>query len=403
MNISKARFGLAFALPALFLLAPEFLVAQDKSAQSDQPKAGALAPFGIPLDAPLGQVVAVLDKCTTSINGLVSESGWELRHHRIRDAIGRACSDLSSTEKEEAMTRFDSKIRFHTCTYKEQNQYLYPDSLNRLARIWPLAANHFEVCNSEFFLECDALPEMKANGFSKCYIYFSSFDQEEPKSFMVCLCGGRSLFDDEKAARDATFMATLQKKYGMPRIYYPVSSKEDEDLKNWDPSMAEGLKFLKGHLSPIDEHAPEASQFQLNAVTAQKEDNPRMGDTFKGAITNYNMLYMLTLDMSNPVAHLDAEEVSSAIGPFQVIKQVNGLRPLQYNGPPRTWFQFVLEYKSGDSSVLLPFSNVMDHGDFAINYVFWPHFYKLANSWNEMLQESEQALKKRKEDSKAGF
>jgi len=196
-----------------------------EAASSTEKRSGPLTVFDIPLNASVQEVFSVIEKKGMDFRyGCFNDENQMKRFSKegLRDLVSRSyeAKGISGASKEAALRVVDEgKIKFYPFKYKGRQYGLRPQSLDALLNsdLKPVFDKYYSVYNSQFMIELRDLSEdMKSQGVTTAYILFGSFNQEEPRSYLINLgfrWGEPGLSSNPKLA------AVLNKKYGLPKIY----------------------------------------------------------------------------------------------------------------------------------------------------------------------------------------
>ncbi|MHC4691656.1 MAG: HEAT repeat domain-containing protein [Planctomycetota bacterium] len=201
------------------------LVANDDEKTTSDPNCTDFRVFGIPLNASLQQVVNALEKNEIPItDGLTTMNYREMFWSgSLIDLIYDRIWNTPSHEKEKALKLLDEKkIKSFYVKYKGKEYAAEPKSLKCLLKkrdMYPVMGDYYDIYNSQFMLLCTQLPlHMTSQGLSGMLILFASIGQSEPKSFLIG-------FD---TSRPMGVLPNLEKKYGIPTMYYNDTIRLDD-------------------------------------------------------------------------------------------------------------------------------------------------------------------------------
>lgn len=183
---------------------------------SNEPNCTDLKVFGIPLNASLQEVVSACEKCEIEVfDGLIDKKDFA---KNLRNAITITYDEwhISSAEKERALKLLEEdKIKSFDVTYKGKEHVAYPAALvHLLGAGYPVLEEHYDMYNSQFMLDCRKLPDyMTAQGISRMQVFFATFHQNEPRSFLI------SIRFNSFGSGGEELNTILARKYGSPLLH----------------------------------------------------------------------------------------------------------------------------------------------------------------------------------------
>ncbi len=183
---------------------------------SNEPNCTDLKVFGIPLNASLQEVVSACEKCEIEVfDGLIDKKDFA---KNLRNAITITYDEwhISSAEKERALKLLEEdKIKSFDVIYKGKERVAYPAALvHLLGAGYPVLEEHYDMYNSQFMLDCRKLPDyMTAQGISRMQVFFATFHQNEPRSFLISIRFNSFGSGGEK------LNTILARKYGSPLLH----------------------------------------------------------------------------------------------------------------------------------------------------------------------------------------
>jgi hypothetical protein len=211
--------------------------------------------FDIPLNASVQEVFSILEKKGMDFRqGCFNDENQmnEFSKKGLRDLVSRSyeAKGISGDSKEAALRVVDEgKIKFYPFKYKNRQYWLYPQSIETLfaSNLKPVFDKYYNIYNSQTMIELRDLSEdMKSQGVIGVYILFGSFNQEEPKSYLISLEFSEQTFNPKSAA-------VLNKKYGLPKAYPYIYL----DQKQWSSEDMFGMNaaftYLKSKSASYEE------------------------------------------------------------------------------------------------------------------------------------------------------
>ena len=177
--------------------------------------------FGIPLNAPLTEVLEVLDK--KEIHYCYFEPLYQTKDpkhlkEKLKAKLANLYTYWGQPFTKDLERIFDEKFRLYFIGGNNIfKYYLFSTSFNsyticdRNKGLYPLYEQYYNTYNSQFELNCNNLPaEMKLHDINGMRILFASLNGEEPRSFLIFL---------NPSSRN--LIPSLSKKYGEPKLYRP--------------------------------------------------------------------------------------------------------------------------------------------------------------------------------------
>lgn len=374
---------------------------------SNEPNCTDLKVFGVPLNASLQEVVGVLEKNEINVQGwLISKKRFD---EMVRNGITLSCDEwrMSSIEKERYLRLLqEGKIKSFDVEYKGKKFVAEPTGLMRLLGTeYPVLEKHYDIYNTQVMLQCGNLPNyVLAQGIRHIHIFFASFNQGEPRSYLISLRFYNPYGVEEK---DDVIYNALTSKYGIPKLHYAtISNERFEKETSWmwprkhKSYTEEGVRWVENQYYTV---AKNNRTFHLSIFDLVKKKYPIFVKEAEGVI--YPKVYeVLNAVISNPFRDKF---------PYYPLS-VRGFPIGHSNVTPR----FTLEWNCGDIKILWSarpgYTSIEnDEGDVvgsdiyekfdSLNYIHWPTIDQLYDLYVELSDTSEEAKTKMVEKGKKGF
>lgn len=327
--------------------------------------------FGITLGSTVQDVVKVLEEKGIEIKrGYRQDSEMEIYKENLKDSVSRFYdrNGIVGSEKEAALAVVDAnKIKFHSFMYNNKECWISPSSLDFFfqSNYRPVFNKYYNEYNSTFYLELYNLSEdLTSQGIYSMNLVFGSINQEDPRLFLVSI-----KFRDGSATQ---VPAILNKKYGMPNVYYPsLKGVGTAEVINEEAAVSKGPK-LRSFFNYLCEKSKGCEE--------KKSEDIILSDLLKNLILTDSMI------------------LRSIIWTGYIDREV------EFGSP---WCVFVMEWDINDAKIIGSFISKGDSelviGSRGINYLFWPFAKEILDGTSRVIEASKDVENEVKNDAAQGF